>query len=165
MGGFRKFLLRGNLVDLAVAVVVGVAFNSVVQALIKDLITPLIATFGARHNFSGLSFTVNKSAFAYGDFINAALSFVIIATVVYYFVVAPANRLAIIATRNTGAAQRLCPECLSDIPVAARRCRFCTATVVPAMNGQAPQSSLAGLRRPRPAARRPRSAAQRQRST
>jgi large conductance mechanosensitive channel len=109
MGGFRKLLLRGNLVDLAVAVVVGLAFNTVVQALIKDLITPLITAFGARHNFSGLGFSVHGSTVAYGDFINAALSFVIIATVVYYFVVAPTNRLAVIATRNTDAAQRPCP--------------------------------------------------------
>ena len=156
MAGFRKFLVRSNLVDLSVAVVVGVAFSNVVQALIKDLITPLIAAFGARHNFSGLSFAINKSAFAYGDFINAALSFVIIATVVYYFVVAPTNRLAIIATRNTEAAQRPCPECLSEIPVAARRCKFCTAVVVPAMNGQPAQPPQAGLRRARAAAHRQR---------
>src|SRR5215469_14271118 len=102
MSGFRKFLLRGNLVDLAVAVVVGVAFNAVVQ----DLITPLISAFGARHNFSGLSVTIHGSVLAYGDFINAALSFLIIAAVVYYLVVAPTNRLATIATRNTDAAQR-----------------------------------------------------------
>jgi large conductance mechanosensitive channel len=157
MGGFRKFLLRGNLVDLAVAVVVGVAFNAVVQTLIKDLITPLISAFGARHNFSGLSLSINGSTFAYGDFINAALSFLIIATVVYYFVVAPTNRLATIATRNTGAAQRPCPECLSDIPVAAKRCKFCTATVGPAVNVQPAQAPHAGVRRPRAAAHRQRS--------
>ena len=157
MGGFRKFLLRGNLVDLAVAVVVGVAFNTVVQALIKDLITPLISAFGARHNFSGLSFAIHGSVFAYGDFINAALSFLIIAAVVYYLVVAPTNRLATIATRNTDAAQRPCPECLSDIPVAAKRCKFCTATVAPAVNGQPVQAPHAGVRRPRAAAHRQRS--------
>jgi large conductance mechanosensitive channel len=157
MGGFRKFLLRSNLVDLAVAVVVGVAFNSVVQALIKDLITPLITAFGARHNFAGLSFSINKSSFTYGDFINAALSFLIIAAVVYYLVVAPTNRLAIIATRNTGAAQRPCPECLSDIPVAAKRCKFCTAAVAPAMNGQPAQAPHAGGRGPRAATHRQRS--------
>jgi large conductance mechanosensitive channel len=157
MGGFRKFLLRGNLVDLAVAVVVGVAFNTVVQALIKDLITPLISAFGARHNFSGLSLSINKSTLAYGDFINAALSFVIIASVVYYFVVAPTNRLAVIASRNTDAAQRPCPECLSDIPVAARRCKFCTATVAPAVHDQPAQIPHAGVRRPRAAAHRQRS--------
>jgi large conductance mechanosensitive channel len=111
----------------------------------------------ARHNFAGLGFSVHGSTFAYGDFINAALSFLIIATVVYYFVVAPTNRLAIIATRNTDAAQRPCPECLSDIPVAAKRCRFCTATVVPAVNGQAVQVPHAVVRRPRAAAHRQRS--------
>jgi large conductance mechanosensitive channel len=157
MGGFRKFLLRGNLVDLAVAVVVGVAFNTVVQALIKDLITPLITAFGARHNFSGLELSVNGSTFAYGDFINAALSFLIIATVVYYLVVAPTSRLATIATRNTGAAQRPCPECLSDIPVAAKRCKFCTAPVVAPVNGEPVQAYHAGARRPRAAAHRQRS--------
>jgi large conductance mechanosensitive channel len=133
--------------------VVGVAFNTVVQALIKDLITPLITAFGARHNFSGLGFSIRGSTFAYGDFINAALSFVIIASVVYYFVVAPTNRLAIIATRNTDAAQRPCPECLSDIPVAAKRCKFCTATVAPAVNGQPVQAPHAVVHRPRAAHR------------
>ena len=157
MGGFRKFLLRGNLVDLAVAVVVGVAFNNVVQALIRDLITPLISAFGARHNFAGLSISINNSSFAYGDFINAALSFLIIASVVYYLVVAPTNRLAIIAARNTDAAQRPCPDCLSDIPVAAKRCMFCTATVAPAMNGQPAQAPHTGRRLPRAAAHRQRS--------
>jgi len=157
MGGFRKFLLRGNLVDLAVAVVVGVAFNNVVQALIKDLITPLISAFGARHNFAGLSISINNSSFAYGDFINAALSFLIIASVVYYLVVAPTNRLAIIAARNTDAAQRPCPDCLSDIPVAAKRCMFCTATVAPDMNGQPAQAPHTGGRLPRAAAHRQRS--------
>jgi large conductance mechanosensitive channel len=157
MGGFKKFLLRGNLVDLAVAVVVGVAFNTVVQALIKDLITPLISAFGARHNFSGLSLSINRSTLAYGDFINAALSFAIIASVVYYFVVAPTNRLAILAARNTNAAQRPCPECLSDIPVAAKRCKFCTATVALAVNDQPVQAPHAGVHRPRAAAHRQRS--------
>jgi large conductance mechanosensitive channel len=154
MAGFRKFLLRGNLVELAVAVVVGVAFNEVVQALIRDLITPLIGALGARRNFAGLAFTVHGSAFAYGDFINAALSFVIIATVVYYFVVAPTNRLATIATRNTAAAERVCPECLSNIPAAATRCMYCTAVVVPVTNGHPGQPAHGGVRGPRPAARR-----------
>jgi Large-conductance mechanosensitive channel, MscL len=114
-----------------------------------------LAARAAQLRGSGL--LVHGSTFAYGDFINAALSFLIIATVVYYFVVAPTNRLAIIATRNTDAAQRPCPECLSDIPVAAKRCRFCTATVVPAVNGQAVQVPHAVVRRPRAAAHRQRS--------
>src|SRR6478735_6719596 len=125
MTGFRKFLVRSNLVDLSVAVVVGVAFSNVVQALI----TPLIAAVGGKPNFSNLVFSINKSHFRYGDFINVALYFLIIATVIYYFVVVPANRISLIATRNTEAAERSCPECLSKIPAAARRCMFCTAVV------------------------------------
>src|SRR5215471_8931040 len=135
MAGFRKFLVRSNLVDLSVAVVVGVAFSNVVQALIKDLITPLIAALGGKPNFSNLVFSINKSHFRYGDFINVALYFLIIAAVIYYFVVVPANRLTTIATRNTEAAEHPCPECLSNIPAAASRCRFCTAIVEPYLNG------------------------------
>jgi len=157
MTGFKKFLLRGNLVDLAVAVVVGVAFNTVVQALIKDLITPLIAAAGGQPNFQNLTFTINKSTFSYGSFINAALSFVIIAAVVYFFVVVPANRVAALAERNAETTERSCPECLSDIPVKATRCRFCTATVEPYPNGQQAQASPAGSHRLRPPTWRPRS--------
>lgn len=131
MGGFRKFLFRGNLIDLAVAVVVGVAFNALVQALIKDLITPLIAAAGGKPNFGTLAFTVHRSTFHYGDFINALLSFVIIAAVVYYIVVYPAGRVTTLATRNKAAAERDCPECLSSIPVGARRCMYCTSEVPP----------------------------------
>src|SRR5215468_2776592 len=108
MTGFRKFLVRSNLVDLSVAVVVGVAFSNVVQALIKDLITPLIAALGGKPNFSNLVFSINKSHFRYGDFINVFLYFLIIAAVIYYFVVAPANRMSAIATRNAGLAERAC---------------------------------------------------------
>ena len=115
MAGFRKFLVRSNLVDLSVAVVVGVAFSNVVQALIKDLITPLIAALGGKPNFSNLVFSINKSHFRYGDFINVALYFLIIAAVIYYFVVVPANRITLIATRNTEVAEHPCPECLSNI--------------------------------------------------
>jgi large conductance mechanosensitive channel len=131
VGGFRKFLFRGNLIDLAVAVVVGVAFNAVVQALIKDLITPLIAAAGGKPNFSSLAFTVHRSTFHYGDFINALLSFVIIAAVVYYIVVYPATRVTTLASRNKAATERDCPECLSNIPVGARRCMYCTSEVPP----------------------------------
>ena len=149
MRGFRKFLLRGNLVDLAVAVVVGVAFNSVVQALIRDLITPLISAVGGQHNFSGLVFTIGESSFNYGDFINTALSFIVIAAVVYYLVVVPANRIAAIDARNTEDTERQCPECLSDIPLAATRCRFCTAQVEPVAAARPP--SAAATRRLLPA--------------
>ena len=154
MTGFRKFLVRSNLVDLSVAVVVGVAFSNVVQALIKDLITPLIAAVGGKPNFSNLVFSINQSHFRYGDFINVALYFLIIAAVIYYFVVVPANRISLIATRNTEAAERSCPECLSKIPAAARRCMFCTAVVEPHLNGHKAPASAAGASRRRPALRR-----------
>ena len=131
MGGFRKFLFRGNLIDLAVAVVIGLAFNTVVQALIADIITPLIAAIGGTPNFSTLTFTINKSHFLYGTFINAVLAFVIIALAIYYIVVGPANRITALATRNKAATDRDCPECLQSIPVAAKRCMYCTAEVPP----------------------------------
>ena len=155
MTGFRKFLVRSNLVDLSVAVVVGVAFSNVVQALIKDLITPLIAALGGKPNFSNLVFSINKSHFRYGDFINVALYFLIIAAVIYYFVVVPANRITVIATRNTEVAERPCPECLSKIPAAARRCMFCTAVVEPHLNGHKTPASATDASRRRPALRRP----------
>jgi large conductance mechanosensitive channel len=155
MTGFRKFLVRSNLVDLSVAVVVGVAFSNVVQALIKDLITPLIAAVGGKPNFSNLVFSINKSHFRYGDFINVALYFLIIAAVIYYFVVVPANRITVIAARNTEAAEHPCPECLSIIPAAASRCRFCTAIVEPHLNGHRAPSPAADASRRRPALRRP----------
>jgi large conductance mechanosensitive channel len=124
-------LFRGNLIDLAVAVVVGVAFNTVVQALIADFITPLIAAVGGKPNFAALTFTVHRSTFHYGSFVNALLSFVIIAGVVYYIIVSPAARFTALATRNQAATQRDCPECLSSIPVAAKRCMYCTSEVQP----------------------------------
>jgi large conductance mechanosensitive channel len=156
MGGFRKFLLRGNLVDLAVAVVIGVAFNNLVQALVKDLITPLITAFGKAPNFEKLSVSVHNSTFAYGQFLNTVVSFLMIATVVYFFLVAPVNRLTTLSMRKQEATERPCPECLSDIPVAATRCKFCTATVEPAVNGQSGHGSPAGVARHR-ATWRPRS--------
>jgi len=131
MSGFRKFILRGNVVDLAIAVVIGAAFGTVVQALVKDLITPLIGAFGGVPDFSALFFTVNSSRFLIGDFINALLSFIVVAAVVYYFVVLPINRLVarFSAEPPAPAPTRECPECLSKIPVKARRCAFCTAAV------------------------------------
>jgi large conductance mechanosensitive channel len=129
--GFRQFLFRGNLIDLAVAVVIGVAFNTVIQALIADIITPLIAAIGGKPNFASLSFTVNKSHFLYGSFINAVLAFVIIAAVIYYLVVGPSDRILAIRTRNKEATERDCPECLQSIPVKAARCMYCTAQVPP----------------------------------
>ena len=131
MSGFRKFLMRGNLVDLAVAVVIGVAFNAVVQALISDIITPLIAAIAGKPNFGHLTFTINHSQFSYGLFINALLSFAIIAAVVYYLIVAPMARVITISDRNKAATTRQCPQCLSDIPVGATRCMYCTSEVPP----------------------------------
>jgi large conductance mechanosensitive channel len=131
---FRTFLLRGNVVDLAVGVVIGVAFTGVVQALVKDLITPLIAAMGAKPDFGSLSFRLNKSLFRYGDFFNALLSFVIIAAVVFFLVVLPVNRLVALSQRDKQPpppSTRECPECLSKIPLKARRCAFCTAEVTP----------------------------------
>jgi large conductance mechanosensitive channel len=131
---FQTFLLRGNVVDLAVGVVIGVAFSGVVQALVKDLITPLIAAIGAKPDFGTLAFTVNRSVFRYGDFINALVSFVIIAAVVFFLVVLPVNRLVAL-TRHTppppAPTTRECPECLSRIPPKASRCAYCTTQVVP----------------------------------
>jgi large conductance mechanosensitive channel len=139
VGGFRKFLFRGNLIDLAVAVVIGVAFNAVVQALIADIITPLLAAIGGKPNFSTLSFTINHSHFLYGSFINAVLSFVIIAAVIYFIVVGPVNRVTTLMARRQEATERDCPQCLQSIPVAAQRCMFCTSEVPPV----APPASVA----------------------
>ncbi|MEV4376021.1 large conductance mechanosensitive channel protein MscL [Streptosporangium sp. NPDC049644] len=131
MGGFKKFLLRGNLVELAVAVVVGATFSGLVQALVKDLITPLIGavTGGREPDFSDYVFTLNGAKFMYGDFINHLLSFLIIAAVIYWLVVMPMTRLIGFFDRNKEATEKECPECLSNIPVAARRCAFCTAVL------------------------------------
>jgi large conductance mechanosensitive channel len=130
---FRAFVLRGNVVDLAVGVVIGAAFTAVVNALVKDLITPIIAAVGGESDFARLAFTINGSRFAYGDFLNALLTFLLVATVVFFLVVKPVNTLM---TRfrpepKADAPTRECPECLSDIPLGARRCAFCTATVAP----------------------------------
>jgi large conductance mechanosensitive channel len=131
---FRQFILRGNLVDLAVAVVIGAAFTAVVNALVKDLVTPIIAAVGGKPNFGELAFTINGSRFAYGDFINALLTFVIVAAVVFFLVVKPVNALLERFRPEPKVDQetRECPECLSDIPVGARRCAFCTAQLTAA---------------------------------
>lgn len=130
---FKQFLLRGNVVDLAVAVVIGAAFGAVVTALVADLLTPLIAAIFGSHDFSSLTFTIHKSRFLYGDFINAVVAFVSIAATVFFLVVRPVNALA--ARRRTeppaDPTTRACPECLSEIPLEARRCAFCTSQVEP----------------------------------
>jgi large conductance mechanosensitive channel len=131
--GFRDFLLRGNLVDLAVAVVIGAAFGALVAALVADLVTPIIAAIGGKPDFNNLSFTINKSKFLYGHFINALITFTTIAVVVYFLVVKPFSALLerLMPKKEIGPT-RECPECLSDIPAAARRCSFCTSEVGPA---------------------------------
>jgi large conductance mechanosensitive channel len=134
---FRAFILRGNLVDLAIAVVIGAAFTAVVNALVRDLITPLIGAIFGEPDFATLSFTINGSQFAYGDFLNAALTFLIVAAVVFFLVVKPVNLLmARLRTEpDIETPTRGCPECLSQIPVAARRCAFCTSEVPPVAAG------------------------------
>lgn len=129
--GFGRFLMRGNVIDLAVAVVIGGAFGAVVTALVKDLITPLIAAAVGKPDFSALAFTVNGSRFPIGDFTNAVVSFVLVAAAVYYFVVAPLNAVTERFKKPDAepVAMRECPECLSDIPAAAKRCKYCTATI------------------------------------
>jgi len=126
--GFQAFLLRGNVVDLAVGFVIGVAFGGVVTALVKDLVTPLIAALFGKPDFGALTFTVNNSKFLYGDFINAVVSFLIVAFVIYYFVVVPFTALIARMRKEPPAdpTTKKCPECLSEIPITATRCAFCT---------------------------------------
>jgi large conductance mechanosensitive channel len=131
MSGFKAFLLRGNVVDLAVGIVIGAAFGAVVSELVKDLITPLIAAIGGQPNFDGLYFTVNNSRFLYGRFIDALLSFLIVAAVVYYLVVLPYSRFRSRFEKPPPPQPKTrdCPECLSKVPAAALRCAFCTAAL------------------------------------
>jgi large conductance mechanosensitive channel len=136
LSDFKKFVLRGNVVDLAVAVVIGAAFTAVITAFVKDFITPLIAAIFGKQDFSNLYFTVNHSQFNYGAFINALLSFLIVATVVFFAVVLPLNalmkRMNLLPKEEPEPETRECPQCLSEIPVAAHRCAFCTSEVTPA---------------------------------
>jgi large conductance mechanosensitive channel len=136
--GFRDFISRGNMIELAIAVVIGTAFTAIVTALVADLITPLIAAIGGKPDFSGLYFTVNHSRFLYGLFLNALISFLIIAAVVYFLIVAPMARITARFARKVEATTRDCPECLSSIPIAATRCMYCTAVVAPAAPPAAP---------------------------
>lgn len=127
--GFKNFILRGNVVDLAVGVVVGAAFNTIISSLVKDVLTPFIAALFKQPDFSKLTFTINGSQFLYGDFINALISFFIVAIAVYFFVVVPINALTAHLHKGPppAATTKKCPECLSDIPVGAKRCAFCTS--------------------------------------
>ncbi len=131
---FKQFVLRGNVVDLAVGIVIGAAFATVVQALVKDIITPLIAAIFGQPDFATLSFTIHRSTFRYGDFLNAAFSFMTIAFAVFVFVVKPVNTLTMRFRRrqNPDPTLRKCPQCVNDIPLAAKRCGFCTSEVAPA---------------------------------
>jgi large conductance mechanosensitive channel len=131
---FRQFILRGNLVDLAVAVVVGTAFTALVNAFVKSIVTPLIAAIFGKPDFSNLAFTINDSRFTYGDFINALLTFVIVAAVMFFLVVKPVNALMerFRTEPDVDKETRECPECLSAVPVGAKRCAFCTSSLAPA---------------------------------
>jgi len=126
---FKQFILRGNMLDLAVAVVIAVAFTAVITALVRDLITPLIAAIGGSQDFSSLTFTIHRSTFRYGDFLNYLFSFVIVVAAVFFLVVLPVNALVERARREPPAdpTTKHCPECLSEIPLEARRCAFCTS--------------------------------------
>ena len=128
---FKAFLLRGNMLDLAVAVVIGAAFGAVITALVKDLLTPLIAAIVGKPDFAGLTFTINHSVFRYGDFFNAVISFILVAAAVFYFVVVPMNRLLARSRREPPAdpTTQKCPQCMSEIPIGARRCAFCTSEI------------------------------------
>jgi large conductance mechanosensitive channel len=154
--GFRDFITRGNLIDLAVAVVIGTAFTAIVTAIVKDFITPLIGAFfgGKNNSFENLTFTVHGSKFAYGDLINAVVSFLIIAAVVYFLIVAPMAKLVLRLHGVKEATERDCPECLSSIPIAARRCKYCTvelASLTPDRAHHAYESGLGpGPGRPEP---------------
>ena len=133
MKGFKQFMLRGNVVELAVAVVMGVAFTAVVTAFVKDLLTPLIAAIVGSPDFSAIVVTVNGSKLLVGDFMNALFAFLMVAIAVYFFVVLPVNALMARIRRGEASPDpttKKCPECMSDVAIAARRCAFCTSSLV-----------------------------------
>jgi large conductance mechanosensitive channel len=133
MKGFKQFMLRGNVLDLAVAVVMGAAFGTLVTALVKDLLTPLIAAVVGKPDFSAIAPTINGTKFAVGDFLNALVSFFLIGLAVYFFVVLPVNKLMARLKRGEAPLDpttKACPECLSEVPIAARKCRFCTSQLI-----------------------------------
>ena len=130
--GFKNFILRGNVVDLAVGVMIGAAFNSVVSALVKDIMTPLVAAIFKQPNFESMSFTFHGSQFMYGDFLNNLISFLITATTIYFFIVLPINKLHERLAKKGPPPEvttKVCPECLSNIPAKATRCAYCTAAL------------------------------------
>ena len=128
---FKAFLLRGNLIDLAVAVVIGLAFTALINSLVADLLTPIIAAIFGEPDFSGLTFEINDSTFRYGSFINALITFVSVAAAVYFLIVLPYEKYK--QARGISPDTRPCPECTTDIPVAAKRCPSCTAQIGPAV--------------------------------
>ena len=123
--GFRDFILRGNVLDLAVAVIIGAAFTAIVNSVVKDIITPLIAAIVGKPDFSYLVLHVNGGVVTYGNFLNAVISFLLMAAVVYFFIVLPANTLMARIKGPEAVTTKPCPQCLSDIPLAATRCKFC----------------------------------------
>jgi large conductance mechanosensitive channel len=129
MSGFKKFLMQGNVIDLAVAVVIGAAFNSVVNSFVADLLTPLISAFGGLPDFSTLKFTIGDSNFMYGNFINAVISFLLIAAVIYFLIVKPYTHYKDRITTKEQITHRDCPECLSEVPTAATRCAHCCTQI------------------------------------
>ncbi|GIH78324.1 large conductance mechanosensitive channel protein MscL [Planobispora longispora] len=139
LSGFKKFLLRGNVLELAVAVIIGAAFNAIVQSLVKDVFTPLLAAIGGQPHFENLEIKVGSSAIKYGLFLNALISFLIVAAVVYFFIIAPYERLTARFSSPEETTLRECPECLSEIPKAAVRCSHCTAQISPLIDQKADQ--------------------------
>lgn len=132
MKGFKQFILRGNVLDLAVAVVMGAAFGTVVSSLVKDLLTPIIAAVVGSPDFSRIAIDINGSKLLIGEFLNAVIAFLMLSTVVYFFVVLPVNSLMARLSRGEAPPDpttKKCPECLSDVAIAARRCAFCTSTI------------------------------------
>ncbi len=129
--GFKQFILRGNVVDLAVGVVIGAAFTTLVNSMVKDLLTPLISAIFRAPDFSKLSFSINGSAFMYGNFLNALIAFLVVAVAVYFFVVAPINVLVAKTKKETPVdpTNKKCPECVSDINIAAKRCAYCAVVL------------------------------------
>ncbi len=128
LSGFKQFILRGNVVDLAVGVVIGAAFGTIVTALVKDIINPIIALLVGKHDFTGISFAIRGTVFPIGDFITAVVSFLLVAGAVYFFVVTPIN--ALVARTRKDPVPKKCPECLSEIPIDARRCSHCSEPVM-----------------------------------
>lgn len=129
---FKEFITGGNVVDLAVALVIGIAFGALVTSLVEDLLTPIIAAVIGEPDFSGLTFTINESVFTYGNFINAVITFLSVSAAIYFFVVVPMNAYKERRSAGEEATHRDCPECISEVPVEATRCAFCTSSLPPA---------------------------------